>query len=411
MNKHLRLSFIAIACSLAITACSSDNKGATRYEDLVKNKVDEANKKAEEKAKKDKESETAKKLAELEKKQKELEQQLKQKNQEAPKTEPKQEDMPKVDPKEEKTPKMDHKQENPSKPESKNEGTKNLTITEAKEELGKTFKDNGISDSNLTYLSGTTVTNQNGKLITQNIENKNQSLNTLYVDGVSITLFDNDFIKKASEEDKVVGLHEIKDSSGKIVGKVGSLPTYHLKSDFEQLRYGYYTKDGKTTLFAQGHMTPVNTNKDVNISSPFSYYGYYANKPNDTAILRPLPHEGVYSYTGKTFYGKDSDYTEFNTSVIADFNSKKVKVDVKDANLTFGGKITGNTFAGTHEGIESKGAFFGPAGSDIAGMFYNTKDHGKNGVFGATKDGCGRYSTICDQFKDPDALKNFKVSE
>ncbi len=52
MNKHLRLSFIAIACSLAITACSSDNKGATRYEDLVKNKVDEANKKAEEKAKK-----------------------------------------------------------------------------------------------------------------------------------------------------------------------------------------------------------------------------------------------------------------------------------------------------------------------------------------------------------------------
>ncbi|WGE43778.1 hypothetical protein NYR65_07670 [Actinobacillus equuli subsp. equuli] len=67
MNKNLRLSLIAVVCSLAITACSSSNKGATRYENLVKNKTEEAIKKAEEKVKRAQDSETAKKLADLEK--------------------------------------------------------------------------------------------------------------------------------------------------------------------------------------------------------------------------------------------------------------------------------------------------------------------------------------------------------
>lgn len=404
MNKHLRLSFIAIACSLAITACSSDNKGATRYEDLVKNKVDEANKKAEEKAKKDKESETAKKLAELEKKQKELEQQLKQKNQEAPKTEPKQEDIPKVDPKEKGEPKMDPQKENPSKLESKNERTKNLTITEAKEELEKTFKDNGISDGTALLSGGLSTSTQNS-FSGRNIENHSKGINTLIVDGKEITLISVDDMKKhRAESDDILDddkkvfnkIFEINTESGH--GKVGSLPKAASKSDFEQMRYGYYTdKNGVTHLFVQGYLTPTTLKESEKVNSPFNYYWMSRNgNSSDRRSLREMPISGVYEYNGKAFYGKGGSYDELTTKAYADFSNRKVKVELsKDSmqTLTFGGDIKGNTFSGSHNGIATKGGFYGSKANDIGGIFYNT-NNGNDGVFGGSAKQCG-YSGAC----------------
>lgn len=405
MNKHLRLSFIAIACSLAITACSSDNKGATRYEDLVKNKVDEANKKAEEKAKKDKESETAKKLADLEKKQKELEQQLREKNQndngsnnipsEPEKKLP--QEVPKTDNRE------DMKDDKKDKP---NTNTKSLSVKDIQDKLDTTFIDN--TTSNNSSLSGSLITNDNGVLKISNIDKTSQqNLNKLIIDNTEIVLFSDDFIKEAASSGKVIKTESIQHETG----KVGSLPPGKYRDNYEQLRYGYITKDGKTTLFVQGHMTP-STKVDGGVSSPFSYYGYYTGKTSETRILRELPTEGVYAYEGTTFYGKDNAYSEFKTSGYADFGNKKVKIEVPDAKLVFGGKISGNSFGGNYDGIVTKGAFYGTKGVDIGGTFYQTKgdDAGKNGVFGLTQKDCTTYGN-CSSHKDPNVIKDFEVNK
>ncbi|WGE35941.1 transferrin-binding protein-like solute binding protein [Actinobacillus genomosp. 1] len=401
MNKHLRLSFIAIACSLAITACSSDNKGATRYEDLVKNKVDEANKKAEEKAKKDKESETAKKLAELEKKQKELEQQLKQKNQEAPKTEPKVD--PKVEPRKEDKP----KQEKP-----KEENTNPLTNEQIKAELDKAFS-NGSYKSGNARLNGVRVSFNTGINVQEIKENEQQNLNKLVVDGKEITLFSDDFLFDAASNGKEIKTTDIQDNTGG-VGKKGGLPTSKYRDNLSAMRYGYYTKDGKTTLFVQGYMSPVDDNgKKTIASAPHSYLGYAMNQANKSVDIRSVPTTGVYAYEGSTFYGKDNIYNEYTTTAYADFANKKVKVEVKDANLTLGGKITGNTFSGNVNGIETKGAFYGTNGVDIGGTFYQTtgEKKGYNGVFGVTQTGCSRFGGQCSEYQNKDVLKNFDVSK
>lgn len=396
MNKHLRLSFIAIACSLAITACSSDNKGATRYEDLVKNKVDEANKKAEEKAKKDKESETAKKLAELEKKQKELEQQLKQKNQEAPKTEPKVD--PKVEPQKE-----DMMNDN----NEKNQQLERDNRTNIQDKLKNVLIDNGRNASDIAYLSGMLLTIDKNSTETRNIPKlETLKLNELIVDGQKITLFPQELIAKF-EQVKIRELtnKDFTNSENKnYSGKVGSLPERKLSNDFVQTRYGYYTDGNKTTLFVQGYLTPT----DSIVKSPANYYKGY--KEGEIESLRTLPKEGVIKYEeGRAFYGKDNIYKEYIATGIADFNDKKVKIEVKENDSTkfaFGGKIKGNTFYGVHDGIVSKGAFFGTHGQDIAGTFYQTKGDEKdyNGVFGITKKG---YNPIADK----DAIKDFQVSE
>lgn len=405
MNKNLRLSLIAVACSLAITACSSDNKGATRYEDLVKNKVDEANKKAEEKAKKDKESETEKKLADLEKKQKELEQELAKKqngnnSNEAPLAPEKK--LP------QEAPKTDNNKEEP-KDDKKNKpdiNTKSLSVKEAQDKLDKTFVDN--TSSNNSSLSGSLITNDNGALTINNIDKTaQQNLNKLVIDNTEIVLFSDDFIKEAASTGKVIKTESIQNETG----KVGSLPSGKYRDNYEQLRYGYITKDGKTTLFVQGHMTP-STKVDGGVNSPFNYYGYYTGKTSETKRLRELPTEGVYTYEGITFYGKDNAYSEFKTSGYADFSNKKVKIEVPEAKLVFGGKISENTFGGNYDGIVTKGAFYGTKGVDIGGTFYQTKgdDAGKNGVFGLTQKDCTSYGS-CSPHKDPNVIKDFEVNK
>lgn len=416
MNKNLRLSLIAIACSLAITACSSDNKGATRYENLVKNKTEEATKRAEEKAKRAQESDTAKKLADLEKKQKELEAELAKKqngntaapsvsgnvpsNVITPSTPAKSKDVEEAKPTEKK------------EPEVKASVGKVLSTEEAKKALEGAFKDNGKTNNNTIKLSGSSISTDS--LTATNIDkNTTSNLNELIIDGTTITLYSPQFLANTAATETEVGVGDINDKN--ITGKKGGLPKTKYGSNLEHMRYGFYTKDGKTNLYVQGLMTPVSSKADDEKAyAEFNWYGLYKNgeKNVETVTIRSLPTEGTYEYKGTAFYGSNNNYKEYAVTSYADFTEKKVKVDValNDSHLIFGGNIKDNTFSGTHNGIVSKGAFFGTKGTDMGGVFYQTagEDKGHNGVFGATQTNC-RWGS-CQEHSKQDAIKDFKIS-
>ncbi|WGE64704.1 transferrin-binding protein-like solute binding protein [Actinobacillus equuli] len=390
MNKNLRLSLIAVVCSLAITACSSSNKGATRYENLVKNKTEEAIKKAEEIAKRAQDSETAKKLADLEKKKKELEAELaKKQNDNADAVEKKE-------------------------PVVVNPTDKVLTAEEAKKALEKAFTNNELNGS-MSYLNGIKASFNTNTEISHISKDEQQNLNKLVIDGHTISLFaDEDLIKHASEQVVPKEVNTINTDDSTI--KTGALPSGKYRDNFDRLRYGYHSKNGKTTLFVQGYMTPTNSN-DSKTSAPHSWYGYSTGNTNKDGYINPLPTSGILEYSGKAFYGKNGNYNEFNTIAYADFSNKKVRVDIKDGEvnkLTFGGKITENSFAGNYQGIETKGAFFGNKGSDIGGIFYQTSkgsEPGYNGVFGATRTDCGNYGCGDKASASSDLIKDFNISE
>ncbi|MDE8034423.1 transferrin-binding protein-like solute binding protein [Actinobacillus equuli subsp. equuli] len=414
MNKNLRLSLIAIACSLAITACSSDNKGATRYENLVKNKTEEATKQAEEKAKRAQESDTAKKLADLEKKQKELEAELAKKNGNAavPSVGS---DVPKVpnnvitpstpakekDAEEKATEKKESKlapyvTETPAKTISSG-----ITTSEAKIQLQNGLKNNGIKDD-VILLSGATSTNVNkdGFKISD-ISNSNiGKLDLLVVDGQNIVLYSPEGLKTGRIDETKI----IQDMPN---GKVSSLPKSNSAYDFEQMRYGYVTVNGQTNLFIQGFMTPNGDQTEA--KSPFNYY-YERRGNSSTQRLTPMPTDGVFEYHGKAFYGKDNSYEELDTKAYADITNKKVQITLSSNNeskFTFGGIIKDNEFSGTVGDIVTKGAFYGKNAQDIGGLFYNTSES-KNGVYGASQD-CNWSG--CKKPADDFNLKTFNITE
>lgn len=272
------------------------------------------------------------------------------------------------------------------------------------------------AENGLIPLSGSLLSVE-GNVFTSKPLNKEQSLNQLVVDGITLQLItsneiksrrsqpNNDFLLKDIEQTMVQG------SDATVSGKVGSLPKNRFGDEFTQVRYGYATINGKTTLFVQGHATPVT----AGLSSPFNYI--QNGVEGETESLRMLTTDKNYIYKGSAFYGKDGEYKQLESEAVADFDNKKLRVELKDgteSKLVFGGKIDGNRFAGHYNGVEMKGAFFGTKGQDAAGTFYQTQGAEKdyNGVFGATRTkiqtGSSWWQTS-DAVAEKDVLKDFDV--
>ncbi|WGE50125.1 transferrin-binding protein-like solute binding protein [Actinobacillus equuli subsp. haemolyticus] len=417
MNKNLRLSLIAIACSLAITACSSDNKGATRYENLVKNKTEEATKRAEEKAKRAQESDIAKKLADLEKKQKELEAELAKKqngNTAAPSVSgnvPSNVITPSTPAKEQEITK-----EKPTEKKESRATKQDVQISQEKKDASiQTILNSSInngSDGTTRKLSGSVFTSENGKLNGTNISpNNTNDITKLAIGDTVITLFKEGTFTKGNQElpTKTEDINKTTDImiEGKPAGKaVGLVYDSYTRSNYIDMKYGYVTKNGKTSLFIQGNMTPTaeEISTSGNISSP-KVGAFYDSRlgPMRTDISTD---GGVWSYIGKAFVGKDNNYREYNVNAEVDFiTAKKVKVNLtdieqKEKNITFGGNISGNTFSGEVDGIITKGAFYGSNAINLGGVFYNT-NNAQDGVFGATQ----------EQASDSDGTPSWKVKK
>lgn len=270
-------------------------------------------------------------------------------------------------------------------------------------ELTKTFVNQGVTENNVSKVSGAVLSINKGKVATgENINNPANNLNELVIDNVTIPLFTKELIEKhydGSEPTTLIGV-----DGENYSGAVGTMPTRKATDDFNQLRYGLITVNGVNKLFVQGHLTPVGESVD----SPYNHF-YHVSAPDRTQTLRPMPTTGSYKYNGYALYGKES-FDQLNVQAVADMDNKKVKVELKDhtdaLKLTLGGKIEGNTFAGSFNGIETKGAFYGSKAWDMGGIFYQTQGEEKDfhGVFGASQGSSWRGNQIEDN-----SLKDFDL--
>lgn len=433
--NNLKLSVIATACILALTACSSGKSKSSDYLNSEANKrIQELNTRIEEEKKK---------TASAEQKVKEAEAAsvaaLAKQKADADKvaTETKSE-LDKVTAQKEAAEKelADAKAQLATIEKAKQDELDRIAAAEKAEkervehniaETTKEVKDNGSREFTYTkpgdpwfgtpateetitlaYVAGKQLDITDGKLSGKDVAPESLDLNKLVVDGTEITLYSADEIRAAGRASDYVSKNiEHEGYQGKTAA-----PAKDRNADgFTQVRYGYVNKDGKTTLFVQGHTTPI----ENNAYSPFDSFYYGTSRADQFVELSAMPTSQVWSYKGNAFYGKDGTYQELSVDAVADFAEKKVRADLKSGDtvqVTLGGEIKGNQFSGTHNGVVTSGAFYGTKAQDMAGVFYQTSgEHkDKNGVFGATAE-----STSPWRFAPTDApsktLADFEISK
>ena len=97
-------------------------------------------------------------------------------------------------------------------------------------------------------------------------------------------------------------------------------------------------------------------------------------------------------YKGGAVYKKDGEqnYSELSQmTATADFATKVIDINIAGKTnalpgMNFGGKISGNSFAGNANGIKTQGGFFGENAQEMTGLFINEADQAR-GAFGGIK--------------------------
>lgn len=116
-------------------------------------------------------------------------------------------------------------------------------------------------------------------------------------------------------------------------------------------------------------------------------YLYVQGNPTD---VKEIPKAGKAEYLGGAVYSKDGAYNErakMTATVDFEKNTVAIKIDQNRnavPEMNFGGKITGNSFAGEVNGVKTQGGFFGENAKELSGVFTNDADKSR-GVFGAIK--------------------------
>ncbi|RDE70299.1 ABC transporter substrate-binding protein [Haemophilus sputorum] len=328
MSK-IKLSIIALSCAMALSACSSSSKGGTDNTDQIRQaeselsqKITEANKKAEEAAKK---AESAIKTAKANSEQTEAEKKAAEEAQKAAE-----------------------------------ERLKQLENLQANEKARIPLSDKvfgGISGEMTDAISGGTLVGE------QNIANRTltRDIRDLAIIDESGKLVDINILRRADDMDPW---------------------TYEAYDDQYNLR-----KEGQTIL----------SNSNLESSAFGTYvdrltgnqYFYAQGKP--TAIAQ-IPTVGKAEYKGGAVYKKDGErnYSEISEmTATADFANKVIDINIaQKANavpsMNFGGKITGNSFAGEVNGIKTQGGFFGENAKEMTGLYTNEADQSR-GAFGGIK--------------------------
>lgn len=187
-----------------------------------------------------------------------------------------------------------------------------------------------------------------------------------------------------------IGDLTIIDEKGKLVDinilrKVGDVDPWTYE-EYEDT-YNLLRKEGQTIL----------SNNNLKSSAFGTYvdkltgnqYFYAQGEPTLTA---QIPTTGTVEYQGGAVYKKDGDknYSELSEmKATADFANKVIDISISQKNgfvpgMNFGGKITGNSFAGEVNGIKTQGGFFGKNAQEMTGLFTNEADQSR-GAFGGIK--------------------------
>lgn len=118
---------------------------------------------------------------------------------------------------------------------------------------------------------------------------------------------------------------------------------------------------------------------------------YFFAQGLPTAVAQ-IPTAGQVEYKGGAVYKKDGEqnYSELSEmTATADFDKKVIDINIAGKTnalpgMNFGGKITGNSFAGDANGIKTQGGFFGEKAQEMTGLFVNEADQAR-GSFGGIK--------------------------
>lgn len=328
MSK-IKLSIIALSCALALSACSSSSKGGSDNSDQIRQtenelnqRISAANKKAEEAAKK---AENAINAAKANSHQTE-----------------------------------DEKKAAEEARKAAEERLKKLESLQADEKARIPLSDKvfgGISGEMKDTISGGTINlkkNELNSVLTANI----RELTIRDEDG---RLADINILRTAGEMDPES--YEAYDEPYNL-RKEGQ--TILSNNNFQASAFGTYLDrlSGNQYFFAQG---------------------------NPTALAQ-IPTAGRVEYNGGAVYKKDGDrnYSErTEMTATADFGTKAIDINIKEKTnavpaMNFGGKITGNSFAGEVNGIKTQGGFFGKDAQEMTGLFANEADQSR-GAFGGIK--------------------------
>ena len=325
----IKLSIIALSCAMALSACSSSSKGGTDNTDQIRQaeselsqKITEANKKAEEAAKK---AEAAIKTAKANSQQTEAEKKAAEEAQKVAE-----------------------------------ERLKQLENLQAKEKARIPLSDKvfgGISGEMTDAISGGTLVGE------QNIANR-----TLTRDIRDLTIID---------------------ESGKLV----DINILRRADDMDPWTYEAY--DDQYNLRKEGQTILSNSNLESSAFGTYvdrltgNQYFYAQGKPT---VMAQIPTVGKAEYKGGAVYKKDGErnYSEISEmTATADFANKVIDINIaQKANavpsMNFGGKITGNSFAGEVNGIKTQGGFFGENAKEMTGLYTNEADQSR-GAFGGIK--------------------------
>ena len=118
---------------------------------------------------------------------------------------------------------------------------------------------------------------------------------------------------------------------------------------------------------------------------------YFFAQGLPTAVAQ-IPTSGQVEYKGGAVYKKDGEqnYSELSQmTATADFATKVIDINIAGKTnalpgMNFGGKISGNSFAGNANGIKTQGGFFGENAQEMTGLFTNEADQSR-GAFGGIK--------------------------
>ena len=118
---------------------------------------------------------------------------------------------------------------------------------------------------------------------------------------------------------------------------------------------------------------------------------YFFAQGLPTAVAQ-IPTAGKVEYKGGAVYKKDGEqnYSELSEmTATADFDKKVIDINIAGKTnalpgMNFGGKISGNSFAGNANGIKTQGGFFGENAQEMTGLFTNEADQSR-GAFGGIK--------------------------
>lgn len=321
MNK-IKLSIIALSCVMALGACSSSSKGGSDNSEQIRQAEVELNQRI---AEANKKADAAVKKAEA-----------------AIKTA------------------KNNSEQTEAEKKAAEERLKQLENLQADEKARIPLSDKifgGVSGEMKDVISGGVLTGE-----------ENEASRPLARDVRDLTIID--------ESGKLVDIN--------ILRRAGDIDpwTYEEYDDLYNLR-----KEGQTIL----------SNSNLQSSAFGTYvdkltgnqYFYAQGEPTLTA---QIPTTGTVEYQGGAVYKKDGDknYSELSEmKATADFANKVIDISISQKNdfvpgMNFGGKITGNSFAGEVNGIKTQGGFFGENAQEMTGLFTNEADQSR-GAFGGIK--------------------------